>query len=196
MKGREPKRCAWAPLDDGLYLAYHDNEWGVPRFDGAYLFEKLVLEGFQAGLSWRTILHKRENFRRAFDGFDMAKVAAYGEKEIRRLLADSGIVRNKLKVQAAINNAAVALKIEKEPGGLGGYLWGLAGGKPLINHFESMAQVPASTGLSDKISRELKKRGFKFIGSTTIYAFMQSVGMVNDHTTDCFRHEELTKERK
>ena len=191
MAASDVKRCPWVPLDDELYLSYHDLEWGVPRYDSGYLFEKLILEGFQAGLSWRTILHKRENFRRAFEGFDMAKVAAYGEKDIKRLLADEGIVRNKLKVAAAINNAGLALEIEKEPGGFGGWLWDLAGGKPLVNGFESMTQVPARTGLSDKISKELKKRGFKFIGSTTIYAFMQSVGMVNDHTTDCFRHGEL-----
>jgi DNA-3-methyladenine glycosylase I len=171
--------------------AYHDNEWGVPLHDDARLFEFLVLEGMQAGLSWRTILNKRENFRKAFHGFDFAKVSRYGERDLRRLMADAGIIRNRMKIVAAVNNARRYLEIRKEFGSFDAYIWRFVEGKPIVNRFRSLAELPARTPLSDIISKDLKKRGFQFVGSTVIYAHMQATGMVNDHLVACFRHEEL-----
>ena len=185
------KRCNWAG-DDPLMIDYHDREWGVPLHDGRALFELLILEGAQAGLSWSTILRKRENYRRAFDGFDAEKMARYGEAEIARLLADAGIVRNRLKIGAAIGNAQAYLAVCKEPGGFDAYLWSFTGGRTIQNRRRSQGVVPASTKESDAMSRDLAKRGFRFVGSTICYAFMQSAGMVNDHLVTCFRYAELS----
>lgn len=185
-------RCAWVSLNDPLYLKYHDEEWGVPVHDDRRLFEFLLLEGFQAGLSWRTILYKRENFRRAFDDFDPIKIAAYDEEEISDLLNDAGIIRNKLKVRAAITNAQAYLDVVAQFGSFNTYLWDLIGGKSIVNTWRSMQDIPARTPLSDAISKDLISRGFRFVGSTIIYAHMQAIGMVNDHTVDCFRYHELT----
>jgi len=182
------KRCAWV-TDDPLYMEYHDTEWGVPVFDDTTLFEFLVLESFQAGLSWITILKKRENFRTAFDNFDYQKIANYSEEKHNNLRNNEGIIRNKLKIKATTTNAQNFIKIQEEFGSFSKYFWSFADGKPIINKFEKREDVPATTDLSDKISKDLKKRGFKFVGSTIIYAFMQAVGMVNDHTTDCFRYD-------
>ena len=190
MKTKSIKRCAWAGIDP-LYIAYHDKEWGVPARDDRRLFEFLVLEGAQAGLSWITILRKRENYRRAFDGFDPAKVAGYGPKKIRELLADEGIVRNRLKIESAIRNAAAFLHIQKEFGTFDRYIWKFVGDKAVQNRWRNLKELPAQTEKSDIISTDLKERGFNFVGSTIIYAFMQAVGMVNDHTVDCFRYREL-----
>ena len=184
-------RCAWV-TDDPLYLRYHDEEWGMPLFDEDKVFEFLLLESFQAGLSWLTILKKREHFRVAFDDFDAEKIAAYDSAKISRLLNDPGIVRNKLKVNAAVANAQNVLKLREEGSGLSGFLWNYVESKPLQPERQSATDVPATTELSDTISKDLKKRGFKFVGSTIIYAFMQATGMVNDHTRDCFRWLELT----
>ncbi len=183
--GADVRRCRWA--QSPLMVAYHDSEWGVPVHDGRRLFEFLILEGAQAGLSWEIILRKRENYRKAFDRFDPAKVAAYDKRKIRALLADEGIVRNRLKIEAAITNAQAFLAIEKEPGGFDRYVWGFVGGKPKVNRPRSPRFVPVRTKESDALSKDLKKRGFRFVGSTICYAFMQAVGMVNDHTADCFR---------
>ncbi len=188
--GEQATRCGWVG-DDPLYRVYHDTEWGVPLHDERALFEFLILEGAQAGLSWLTILKKREGYRRAFDGFDAERIARYGETDVARLLADPGIVRNRLKVAAAIGNARAALAVRKEYGGLDAYFWSFVDGRPIVNAWRSMAQVPARTPLSDTISKDMKKRGFKFVGSTIIYAHMQATGMVNDHTVDCFRHGPL-----
>lgn len=186
-----PTRCAWATDKDEatrkLYENYHDREWGVPLHEDKRLFEQLVLEGFQAGLSWITILKKRESFRAAFDDFDYHKIAAYDERKINALMQDSGIIRNRAKIESAINNAKAFLAVQKEFGSFDKYIWGFVGGKPIINNFESIAELPASTPLSDTIAKDLKKRGFKFVGSTGMYAFMQSVGIVNDHLTSCFK---------
>ena len=182
-------RCAWC-TDDPLYRAYHDAEWGVPVHDDRRLFEFLVLEGAQAGLSWLTILKKRENYRRAFHDFDVDRVSAYDDADVARLLADAGIVRNRLKIAAAIRNARGVLAIRDEFGSLDAFLWRYVDGRPQQNAFDTLAEVPARTAVSDRMSRDLKKRGFGFVGSTICYAFMQAVGMVNDHTTDCFRHRE------
>jgi len=179
-------RCAWAGSDP-LYVAYHDDEWGVPVFDDGKLFEFLVLEGAQAGLSWLTVLKKRENYRKALEGFDPAKVAAFDEKKIESLLADPGIIRNRLKIRSAVTNAAAFLEVQKEFGSFAEYSWRFVGGSPKVNRFRSIKEVPARTPESDALSKDLKKRGFKFVGSTIIYAYMQAVGMVNDHTLDCFR---------
>jgi DNA-3-methyladenine glycosylase I len=181
------KRCEWCGTDP-LYVAYHDDEWGVPVHDDQTLFEYLTLEGAQAGLSWITILKKRDNYRVAFDGFDFERVARYTQKDKDRLLADPGIVRNRLKIQSTIDNASRILEVRQEFGSLDTYLWHFVDGVPQQNDFASLAEVPARTELSDHMSKELKKRGFKFVGSTICYAFVQAVGMVNDHTTDCFRH--------
>jgi len=183
-------RCAWCGSSP-LYTAYHDGEWGVPVHDDRLLFEFLVLEGAQAGLSWLTILKKRENYRKAFDGFDCERIANYTEADVTRLLAESGIVRNRLKIESAIRNARGVLKVREDHGSLDSYLWRYVEGVPKQNARESMADLPAKTELSDMMSRDLKKRGFNFVGSTICYAFMQAVGMVNDHTTDCFRHNEI-----
>ncbi|KXS32170.1 MAG: DNA-3-methyladenine glycosylase I [Candidatus Gallionella acididurans] len=184
------QRCSWAG-DDALYRQYHDTEWGVPLHDDRRLFEFLVLEGAQAGLSWITILRKRENYRAAFDGFDAVRIAAYGANKIESLLQDAGIVRNRLKVQAAITNARKFLDVQDEFGSFDRFIWQFVDGKTRQNRWRSMAEVPASTTESDALSRELKRRGFKFVGPTICYAHMQATGMVNDHTIDCFRHAEL-----
>lgn len=188
---KDKTRCRWAG-DDPVYIDYHDREWGVPVYDDMKLFEFLILESFQAGLSWITILKKRDNFRKAFDNFDYELIAGYGEKEIASLMNDSGIIRNKLKIRAAVNNAKAFIDIQKEFGSFSKYIWSFTGGEPIINNFARPDDVPAKTGLSDTISKDLKDRGFKFVGSTIIYAHMQATGMVNDHTTDCFRHIELS----
>ena len=185
------KRCQWVPLDKPLYVKYHDEEWGVPVHDDRLLFEFLILEGAQAGLSWSTILNKRENYRTAFDHFDPQKVAQYDQKKIDALLQNSGIVRNRLKIAAAVQNANAFLEIQAEFGSFDVYIWKFVNGKPIINQWKTLKEIPAKTPLSDTISKELKKRGFKFVGSTIIYAHMQATGMVNDHTTDCFRYQEL-----
>jgi len=184
------KRCAWAG-DDPLYVAYHDREWGVPVHDDRRLFEFLILEGAQAGLSWITILKKRENYRRAFDDFDAERIASYGEAKVRKLLADSGIVRNRLKIRAAIGNARAYLAVREEFGSFDRFIWQFVGGRPKTNAWKRLAEIPATTAESDAMSKELKRRGFQFVGSTICYAFMQAVGMVNDHTVDCFRYREL-----
>jgi DNA-3-methyladenine glycosylase I len=183
-------RCPW-PRQDPLYVAYHDEEWGVPEYDDRALFEKLLLDGFQAGLSWITILRKRENFRRAFDGFAPEKMARYSPKKIERLMLDPGIVRNRLKIEGAIASARAFLDIMERGEGFSQLLWDFVGGKPKVNCFRSTAQVPAETVLSRRISKELASRGFKFCGPTIVYAFMQAVGMVNDHLVGCYRHAAL-----
>lgn len=187
-KMNEKKRCGWC-VGDPLYEAYHDEEWGVPVFDDQTLFEFLILETFQAGLSWITVLRKRENFRNAFDNFDYKKVANYSEEKFQSLLNDKGIIRNKLKIKAAITNAQAFIKTQDEFGSFSDYIWGFVNGKPIKNSFKDYKKAPANTPLSDKISADLKKRGFKFVGSTVIYAHMQATGMVNDHEVDCFRYE-------
>ncbi|WP_347173693.1 DNA-3-methyladenine glycosylase I [Polaribacter uvawellassae] len=179
------KRCFWVN-NDPLYIEYHDNEWGKPVFDDETLFEFLILESFQAGLSWITILKKRENFRKAFDNFDYKKIANYQQDKFDELLVNEGIIRNKLKIKSAITNAQLFLEIQKEFGSFSKFIWKYVDGKPIKNSFKTREEVPAKTALSDAISKELKKRGFKFVGSTIIYAFMQATGIVNDHTTDCF----------
>lgn len=180
-------RCHWAPPDDPVYLAYHDKEWGVPVHDDRRLFEFLILEGAQAGLSWSTILHKRQNYRKAFKRFDPRKVARFGARDVARLMKDAGIVRNRLKIGSAISNAKAFLAVQKEFGSFDEYIWSFVGGKPLLNRWRTGAHVPARTEISDKMSKDLKKRGFRFVGSTICYAFMQAVGMVNDHSITCFR---------
>ncbi|MHA2064098.1 MAG: DNA-3-methyladenine glycosylase I [Candidatus Thorarchaeota archaeon] len=185
------KRCDWVPLDNPLYVKYHDEEWGVPVRDDRMLFEFLLLEGFQAGLSWLTILKKRVNYRQAFDNFDAKKIARYDEKKIQELMQNSGIVRNRRKIEAAVVNAKALLKVQKEFGSFSDYIWSFVNGKPVVNKRKGMGEIPANTELSDKISKDLKNRGFKFVGSTIIYAYMQATGMVNDHTVDCFRYEEV-----
>jgi DNA-3-methyladenine glycosylase I len=184
-------RCEWCGSDP-LYVAYHDGEWGVPVHDDRLLFEFLILEGAQAGLSWLTILKKRDNYRKAFHNFDCDRIARYTESDVNRLLADSGIVRNRLKIESAIRNARGVLAIREEYGSLDSFLWNYVDGIPRQNAWKSMAELPAKTGLSDALSRDLKKRGFNFVGSTICYAFMQAVGMVNDHKTDCFRYSEVS----
>ncbi len=183
-------RCSWS-LGHDIYIDYHDNEWGVPSHDDRYLFEMLLLEGAQAGLSWITILKKRENYRAAFDQFNPEIIAGYDQRKIDELLQNPGIVRNKLKVNAAVTNAQAFLKVVDEFGSFDQYIWSFVNGLPIQNQFSSIDEVPASTPESDLMSKSLKKRGFKFVGSTICYAFMQAVGMVNDHTTDCFRYMEL-----
>jgi len=172
-------------------LEYHDREWGVPLHDDRALFEFLVLEGAQAGLSWETILRKRQNYRRAFHDFDPARIARYGEDDVKRLLADPGIVRNRLKIQAAIVNAQKLLAVQEEFGSFDSYIWQFVGGSPMKNGFKSLSEIPAKTAESDAMSKDLQRRGFKFVGSTICYAFMQAVGLVNDHTIDCFRYHEV-----
>lgn len=186
------RRCAWAG-DDPLYIAYHDAEWGVSSHDDRHLFEMLILEGAQAGLSWITILRKRENYRRAFANWDAAKIARFGDKNVRRLMADAGIVRNRLKISAAIDNAAAFLKVRAEFGSFDNYIWKFVGGSSIQNKRRALSDLPARTGESDAMSRDLKERGFRFVGSTICHAFMQAVGMVNDHVTTCFRHAELSR---
>lgn len=178
-------RCAWCEKDD-LYRDYHDNEWGKPVYDDDKLFEFLILETFQAGLSWYTILKKRENFRAAFDNFDYKKVANYGEEKVQELLLDAGIIRNQLKIRGTISNAIAFMEVQKEFGSFSKYIWSFTGGKPIENNRKSLKEVTATTPLSDEISKDLKKRGFKFVGSTVVYAHMQATGMVNDHVIDCW----------
>jgi DNA-3-methyladenine glycosylase I len=187
---KKKQACSW-PREDPLLKKYHDTEWGTPLHHDKKLFEFLILEGFQAGLSWLTILRKRENFRKAFDKFDFNKVATYDQRKINSLLNDSGIIRNKLKIQSAVVNAKAFIGIRKEFGTFNKYIWEFTGGKPIHNEFESLEEIPAKTQLSDLISKDLKKRGFKFVGSTIVYAHMQATGMVNDHIKSCFRYKEL-----
>jgi len=185
-----PARCAWVP-DDPLYMDYHDHEWGVPVHDDRLMFEFLTLESAQAGLSWITVLRKRENYRAAFENFDPRKVALFDDSKLAEMLADPGLIRNRLKLTAAINNARAFLSVQEEFGSFCDYIWGFVGGKPLVNGWKTLDQVPARTAESDALSADLKARGFKFVGSTIIYAHMQATGLVNDHTVDCFRFREL-----
>jgi DNA-3-methyladenine glycosylase I len=191
MRQRDKTRCPWAKTE--LYVQYHDAEWGVPVHDDRLLFEFLILEGAQAGLSWETILKKRENYRRAFDNFDPAVVARYGQKKLKGLLADAGIVRNRLKIEATVQNAKAFLAVQDDIGTFDEYIWGFVGHEPRQNAWGSIKEVPAKTPESDSMSKDLKRRGFTFVGSTICYAFMQAVGMVNDHLVECFRHGELRK---
>ncbi|HEY6240878.1 MAG TPA: DNA-3-methyladenine glycosylase I [Burkholderiales bacterium] len=186
----EPKRCPWC-LGSETYIRYHDEEWGVPVHNDRRQFEFLILEGAQAGLSWSTILNKRKNYRRAFAGFYPKKVARFGTRDVKRLLADAGIVRNRLKIESAIGNARAFLEIQREFGSFDAYVWAFVGGRPLQNTRRSMKQVPARTPVSDALSKDLKLRGFRFVGSTIVYAHMQAVGMVNDHVVSCFRRAQL-----
>ncbi len=186
-----PIRCPWPKTDSDI--AYHDNEWGVPVHDDRVLFEFITLEGAQAGLSWSTILNKRENYRRAFDNFDVKKIAKYGDKKVAALLADAGIVRNRLKIASTIKNAAAFIAVQKEFGSFDRYLWSYVGGKSIVNHRRIMSDVPARTAESDALSKDLLKRGFKFVGSTIMYAFMQATGMVNDHLVTCPQHKVCAK---
>ena len=185
------KRCEWAPLDNPAYLAYHDEEWGVPAHDDGRLYEMLVLEGAQAGLSWSTILNKREGYRRAFSGFDPGKVARFDSRRVEGLLVDPSIVRNHLKVQSAISNAQAVLRVQEEDGSLDSYLWSFVGGTPKVNRFRTLGDIPAETAESAAMSKDLKRRGFKFVGPTVCYAFMQACGLVNDHVVSCFRYREV-----
>ncbi len=184
------KRCNW-PSADELMIKYHDEEWGVPLHDDDKLFEFIVLDGFQAGLSWKTILHKRENFRKAFDHFDAKKISNYNEDKIQELLANKGIIRNKLKINATITNANAYLKLKNEFGSFDKYIWQFTNHQTINNNLNSLNKMPVTSSESDAMSKDLKKRGFKFVGSTICYAFMQAAGMFNDHTTDCFRHQQL-----
>jgi DNA-3-methyladenine glycosylase I len=186
----EDRRRCWGGTDEQM-IAYHDREWGVPLHDDRGIFEFLILEGMQAGLSWRTILYKRENFRKAFHNFDAIKVARYGRRDIRRLLEDAGIIRNREKILAAINNARRFLEVREEFGSFDRYIWNFVDGKPIRNRFRSLSELPPRTPLSDRISKDLKTRGFQFVGSTVTYAHMQATGMVNDHLVHCFRYHEV-----
>ncbi len=183
-------RCGWCG-DDPLYVAYHDTEWGVPVVDDRTLFEFLILEGAQAGLSWSTILNKRDGYRRAFDGFDPKKVAGYDAEKVAKLLADPGIVRNRLKVGSAVTNAQAFLDIQNEKGSFSDYIWAFVDGRPIRNRWRSLSEIPATTQLAETISKDLKQRGFRFVGPTIVYAHMQATGMVNDHLVECFRHREV-----
>lgn len=186
--GSHQKRCAWV-TEDPLYQEYHDSEWGVPIYDDRLLFEFLILEGMQAGLSWITVLKKRENYRNAFDNFEAKKIAQYKISKINKLLSNEGIIRNRLKIQSAIINAKAFLEIYKEFDSFSDYIWGFVKGKPMRNHWRNLREVPSKSSVSEALSKDLKKRGFKFVGTTICYAFMQAVGMVNDHTTNCFRYK-------
>ena len=190
-----PYRCEWCG-DSELYQRYHDTEWGVPCYDDRVLFEFLILESAQAGLSWITILKKRENYRKAFASFDPVKVARFNNRSVERLMNDAGIVRNRLKIESAIGNARLFLDIQKEFGSFANYFWGFTDGKPIQNSWENLSDVPASTPLSDQISKDMKKRGFRFFGTTICYAYMQATGMVNDHLIKCFRHRECAEMAK
>lgn len=189
-EGAEIKRCKWCGADP-LYMKYHDEEWGIPVYDDRLLFEFLILEGAQAGLSWITILKRRETYIETFDGFDVEKVAGYGERKIRDLLKNRGIIRNRLKVHSAVSNARAFIRVQEEFGSFSKYQWQFVDGKPVHNSWKTMEQIPAKTEISDAFSKDLKKRGFSFVGSTIIYAHMQATGMVNDHTVDCFRHKQI-----
>jgi DNA-3-methyladenine glycosylase I len=195
MATRTKIRCAWSGTDP-LYVSYHDEEWGVPVKDDRRLFEFLVLEGAQAGLSWITILRKRDAYRKAFGGFDPEKVARYGARDVKRLLGDEGIVRNRMKIESAIKNARAFLEVQEEHGSFASYQWRFVEGKPIVNRYRSMKEIPPRSTVSDALSKDLKSRGFSFVGSTIIYAHMQAVGMVNDHVVDCFRHAPLAKRRR
>ncbi len=186
----EKSRCGWAGKEE-IYVKYHDEEWGVPVRDDQKQFEFLILETFQAGLSWITILRKRENFRKAFDNFDYKKIASYNEEKIQSLLEDEGIIRNKLKVRATVTNAQAFMKVQKEFGSFCDYIWGFVDHKPVNEKRKTLKDIPATSELSDKISKDLKKRGFKFVGSTVVYAHLQATGIINDHVVDCFRHSEV-----
>lgn len=192
---RAIKRCGWTYRGSEGYLAYHDTEWGVPVHDDRKHFEFLVLEGAQAGLSWSTVLNKRESYRKAFAGFDPVKVARFDARRVARLLLDPGIIRNRLKVEAAVGNARAFLQVVKERGSFDAYAWGFVGGKPIVNRRKSMKEIPATSPESDAWSKDLKQRGFKFVGSTIIYAHMQAIGMVNDHEVGCFRYRECARMR-
>ena len=192
-KEHQPVRCAWA--NNELAIRYHDEEWGVPMHEDRGLFEFLILEGAQAGLSWNTILNKRDNYRKAFDGFDAGRVALYNRRKAQQLLGDPGIVRNKLKIASAVENAKAFLRVQEEFGSFDAYIWQFVGGKPRVNSPKSFEQVPARTAESDAMSKDLKRRGFNFVGSTICYAFMQAVGMVNDHVVECFRYKALRRLR-
>lgn len=193
-KKKEIKRCTWGVSGgDELMIEYHDKEWGVPVHEDRHLFEVLVLDGAQAGLSWRTILNKRENYRKAFDNFDVKKVSKYNSKKAQELMQNKGIVRNKLKIASAVRNAKVFMDIQKEFGSFDTYIWGFINGKPIKNKFKKISDLPAKTELSDEISKDLKNRGMNFVGSTIIYAIMQTIGIVNDHQTDCFRYNKVGK---
>lgn len=194
MAGAAKVRCAWSGTD-ARYVRYHDEEWGVPSHDDRHLFEMLILEGAQAGLSWSTILNKREGYRAAFAGFDAGRVARFGARDVERLMHDEGIVRNRLKIEAAAKNARAFLQVQEAFGSFDAYIWGFVGGAPMRNRWSSMQEVPARTAQSDTMSKDLKKRGFTFVGSTICYAFMQAVGMVNDHVVGCFRHREIARDR-
>ena len=186
-------RCPWPTAGDPLYFSYHDDEWGVPVHDDRKIYEFIVLEMFQAGLSWRTVLHKRENFREAFSGFDYRRVAGFGKEEIARLLKDPGIIRNRKKIEGAINNARRFLEVQKEQGTFASYMWSWVGGKPIVHEFRSLEDYPKFTREAEAWAKDLKERGFHFLGPTVTYAHMQAVGMVNDHTIGCFRHSQLSK---
>jgi DNA-3-methyladenine glycosylase I len=192
MPKKEITRCGWSGSDP-LYIRYHDEEWGVPVHDDRKLFEMLILEGMQAGLSWLTVLRKREEFRKAFDDFDAPRVAGYDAKKIQSLLENPGIIRNRLKIEAAVKNAGAFLRVQKEFGTFDRFLWPLVGNKPRQNHYVDLKQLPPRTPDSDTLSKELKRRGFRFVGPTICYALMQAVGMVNDHLVDCFRYKEISK---
>lgn len=189
----ELTRCEWVPLVDPLYIRYHDEEWGVPVHDDLKLFELLILEGAQAGLSWNTILKKRENYRKAYEGFDPRKIAKYDEDKVKSLMSNQGIIRNELKIRSVIKNAIAFMNVQQEFGNFDSYIWKFVGNKPKINGWRSIKEIPARTPESDAMSKDLKKRGFKFVGSTICYAFMQATGMVNDHVVHCFRYPELSK---
>jgi DNA-3-methyladenine glycosylase I len=189
----EVKRCDWISFDKKIYRDYHDKEWGTPLHDDRAIFQKLILNGFQAGLSWSMILNKRENFRKAFDNFDFRKVARYDKRKINQLLKNKGIIRNKMKIEAAINNARMFMEIRKEFGTFDKYLWQFVGSKPIFNELKSLKNMPAKTEISERLSKDLKSRGMSFVGPTIIYAFMQAAGMVNDHLVYCFRYKQLKK---
>jgi DNA-3-methyladenine glycosylase I len=189
----DKKRCGWCE-GDLLYEDYHDKEWGIPLFDDRLLFEFLTLETFQAGLSWITVLRKREYFRKAFDSFNYQKIATYNTKKVATLLSNRGIIKNQLKIEATIKNAQTFMLVQKQYGSFSSYIWGFVSGKPIINRYKTLKQVPAHTPLAEKISKDLKQKGFKFVGPTVVYAHMQATGMVNDHLIDCYRHSEITLE--
>jgi DNA-3-methyladenine glycosylase I len=185
------QRCEWVPLDQPKYLAYHDDEWGVPSHDDRHLFEMLVLEGAQAGLSWSTILNKRDGYRDAFAGFEPAAVARFAPADVERLMQYAGIVRNRLKIESAVNNAQRVVEVEEQDGSLDSYLWSFVGGSPIVGEWKRLSDLPAETNESKAMSKDLKRRGFRFVGPTVCYAFMQAVGMANDHVADCFRFDEI-----
>jgi DNA-3-methyladenine glycosylase I len=189
-----PKRCDWVPEGDALYAAYHDEEWGLPSRDDRHLYEMLVLEGAQAGLSWSTILRKRDGYRRAFAGFDADRVARFGDADVERLMADAGIVRNRLKIESAVANARATLEMRDELGSLAAYVWSFVGGSPIQNGWTTIGEVPSETAESKAMSRDMKRRGFRFVGPTVCYAFMQAAGLVNDHTVDCDRYTAVQRD--